>query len=551
MPKVYAQSYFVPTDLVKGSIDAPPNGTDFNSMLLTTSQDADGFYDFKLTYYNKDVSFKMKPLLYNSFKLKFKAALKTLIDSTKVDVGGTPTPLTYKAADDSMVDKNVSVLFYQSVTYHNTEDGKLVAGTMSLISNEIPVFVKDSFSGISNNCIGKLKDVKVGITFKNGYIQKVLVEGKIGELEVKFKNVYSIGISSSANIKNLRRNKLFSKRSYTEKEILRIQANERLSVKDIQYDAKRKLYNLEVYLGDIIDYSEKIGLNAHDISPEPQTILLDEADTSQSEVEVYKEDKSELFEIVVYTDALNAFGLDDTENGLVQAEINKRFNLNTNLRDTRTFGQYMSPPFLSFLSKGIGYVTFVNLNVRYSKFEEGKEFVLLSELDGNTYYPLTEIFQKRNFTFGPILNLVTMENQDLKLDMHLNTGVLFGRTFYRTAEDAENQFVNNLEIPIEYKFQITPENAVNFCISDRLSYFKSFKEDFNVSTIKGGSLSGGEFMNTINMGVNLNLSSTGKMFFRYQFVHAFDNINQNYHQLQFGYSFYWLKQNGVKTQSGS
>jgi hypothetical protein len=156
--------------------------------------------------------------------------------------------------------------------------------------------------------------------------------------------------------------------------------------------------------------------------------------------------------------------------------------------------------------------------------------------------------QRRNFAIGGILNLVTLENQNSKLNMYLNAGFLFGRTGLKeNIDDVEGFYTNNLEIPIEYQFHILPEKRVSFSFSDRLSWFETFDSNINLKSIEDNMLtSKNKWLNSFNIDLNVDISSTGRLFLRYKLTHELDNINNNFSRLQFGYSFYLLKNNGVK-----
>ena len=150
-----------------------------------------------------------------------------------------------------------------------------------------------------------------------------------------------------------------------------------------------------------------------------------------------------------------------------------------------------------------------------------------------------------NFSFQ---NLLFLENQNAKINVSLDGGFLFGRSGVKeNATDEEGRFINNLEIPFELKFLLLPEKRFSFSVADRLSWFESFDSNINLKSIEKEALTDkNRWLNTFTIGFNLDVSTNGKLFLRYKLIHELDNINTNFSQLQFGYSFYLLQKNGVR-----
>lgn len=301
--------------------------------------------------------------------------------------------------------------------------------------------------------------------------------------------------------------------------------------------------SLAIHVSDIIRYVKKVDVNANDISPVPQLVLLDK---NQKETKLYREESSKLFEAVVYTDFLGIFD-DANPNGIIQTEINKQFNITS-----RRFDVF--PAFI----EAIGFLNYFNAQFQFSKIEKNNKFLLPSNFDvldsgGNVtetiaYYSPISLYQYRNYAIGGQLNVFIIENQNAKINTTLDAGFLFGRSGIKETENqVDGIFINNLEIPIELKFLILPEKRFSFSVSDRLSWFESFDADINLKSIENEKLMNkNRWLNTFNIGLNLDVSTNGKLFLRYKLIHELDNINTNFSQLQFGYSFYLLQKNGAR-----
>ncbi|WP_109853311.1 hypothetical protein [Aquimarina sp. AU58] len=531
---VFAQKYTVDTDLIDQFTDS-----DKIHIILSASIDADGFHTIELDCDCADTqTFKLKPLTYPNFEVRVKQAIKTIITSTK---DNNDVPLVPKdVTNTDLVRNRITQLFARIVTFYNTEEERPQVATIKLKNEEIPVYYNTDVKSIRKIPLDDpLKNIEVEISFFGGFIEKIQVNGSMGEENYSFNNKYSIGISSTKNIQQLSDYVLYSNEKIY-RDTSDTNAIKLLHEDQYQYEKTEKK-SLFIQVDDVIRYIKKVDVNANDISPVPQTIVLDK---SKKESKLYREESSKLFEAVAYTDLIGLFD-EENPNGLVQLEVKKRFNLNTRRYD-RPWYYGIIPPFLLFEGAGV----FQNADVffQYSKIEENNKFLLPQTVGSETFYTPISLLQYRNFAVGGILNLMTFENQNSKINMFFNAGALYGRTGVKLdAADEEGVFYNNLEIPFEASIQLLPEKRVSFSFTDRLSWFETFSEDIAIRSIENSEVvSKNRWLNSFNIDLLVDISTTGKLFLRYKLIHELDNINNNFSQLQFGYSFYILKNNGVK-----
>lgn len=531
---VFAQKYTVDTDLIDQFTDS-----DKIHIILSASIDADGFHTIELDCDCADTqTFKLKPLTYPNFEVRVKQAIKTIITSTK---DNNDVPLVPKdVTNTDLVRNRITQLFARIVTFYNTEEERPQVATIKLKNEEIPVYYNTDVKSIRKIPLDDpLKNIEVEISFFGGFIEKIQVNGSMGEENYSFNNKYSIGISSTKNIQQLSDYVLYSNEKIF-RDTSDTNAIKLLHEGQYQYEKTEKK-SLFIQVDDVIRYIKKVDVNANDISPVPQTIVLDK---SKKESKLYREESSKLFEAVAYTDLIGLFD-EENPNGLVQLEVKKRFNLNTRRYD-RPWYYGVIPPFLLFEGAGV----FQNADVffQYSKIEENNKFLLPQTVGSETFYTPISLLQYRNFAVGGILNLMTFENQNSKINMFFNAGALYGRTGVKLdAADEEGVFYNNLEIPFEASIQLLPEKRVSFSFTDRLSWFETFSEDIAIRSIENSeAVSKNRWLNSFNIDLLVDISTTGKLFLRYKLIHELDNINNNFSQLQFGYSFYILKNNGVK-----
>lgn len=535
----FSQQYTLPTELVQTFLQDknPSTGLD---IIIETKFGTDKFYETIVKYSGNTESFKLKPLTYPNFEVKLKQAIKNVIKATKID----DVPLITTIPDNGVIKRNIPSVFTQIVTFHNTAEEQPMVATIYLKSSSIPIFYE------KNSPLINLINPTVEISFYGGFIEKIQLQGKINGIPLTFNNKYSMGISSTKNIGQLDTYTLFSDDKFSKTEINNMFTN---GVADLVESQQSESDNksLKVNVSDIIRYVKKVDVNANDVSPVPQLLILDE---NQTETKLYREETSKLFEAVVYSDLLGLFE-ENNPNGIIQTEINKRFNLNTKRTDTKWYHKIFILP---LFSEGIGTFQSFDASFQYTKIESENKFVSPTSfkvLDLNNqvletidYYTPIGLYRLRNFAVGGILNFVTMENQNSKLNMYLNGGFLFGRTGLKNDVDDENGFyTNNLEIPIEFQFHILPEKRVSFLLSDRLSWFDTFDSNVNVQSLENNELvSKNKWLNSFNIDLNVDISETGRLFLRYKFTHEVDKINNNYSRLQFGYSFFLLKNNGTK-----
>jgi hypothetical protein len=333
----FAQQYTLPTELVQTFMEDqnPKTGLD---IIIETKLGADNFYETIVKYSTNTESFKLRPLTYPNFEVKLKQAIKDVIESTKVN----DIALTTKIPDNIVIDRTIPYVFTQIVTYHNSEEEKPIVATIHLKSLEIPFF----YNNDDNTKINKLEKVSVEISFYGGFIEKIQLQGSINDIPLTFNNKYSIGISSTKNIRQLNIYSLFSDNTFNTSEINAMMEND-VSKLDEEQEGSNDKKSLKVNVSDIIRYVKKVDVNANDVSPVPQLLILD---NNQKQSKLYREETSKLFEAVVYTDFLGLFD-EDNPNGIIQTEINKRFNLNTKRTDTKWFHKLLLLP---LLSEGIG-----------------------------------------------------------------------------------------------------------------------------------------------------------------------------------------------------
>jgi hypothetical protein len=489
----------------------------------------DGFFEITIKdMQGKNEKFDLKPLAFPIFKTKFINSLKKIVSESEGKTLST----------SSVSELGVSTLFARLVTYNNTESERPTVAKITL-RDDIPVKFKNSNDFVlnSSNVQEYLTDVKVELSFYEGFIEKIEVEGKFFNEKVRFSNLYSIGISSSQGIRDFFKHNLESFQKYTFDK-----SNNKITRDYLSTDADY----MQINLSNIIDYDREVDVNANDISPEPIKLILD---SEQNTTKLYKEESTKLFEAIVYSDFLGVFD-EENPNGIIQTEIQKRFNLNTNRKQIQGKFKLLSLLFLPIIySEGYGFFEYIDVKASLSKIEENNKYLNPGNLGNVSYFSPLNIFQHQSFSIGGNVNIMTLENQNKKINTFLNSGLEYGRSGLQITPD-ENLFLNTMTIPLELKMHFVPEKRYGFIASNKLIYYKIFDDNsINLQSIdkENNTLVDPEnWLNRTELQFYVNTSKTGKLFVRYGFVTEFNNWDNNFSQFQFGYSFYLFQRNGKK-----
>jgi len=506
-----------------------------------------GFIDITIKSTNdKSESFSISYLSLDLFKPNFEKYFKKIIASAE--------DATFSDSNVTFNDTEVSVLFARLITFERTVNERPVVANISLRKN-IPIIITRKDTLIDEVKIKKIigenkydsskhnpyiheakykevaKDVKVELTFYNGFVEKVEVEVDIFNLDnIRFTNLYSIGISSSNGIKKFVNHNISSFYKY------KFNGTNKL-VRNNEKDA----FYLEINFADIISYDREIDVNANDISPEPTRLRLEESVLDQTKL--YKEESTKLFEAVAYSDFIGLFD-EENPNGLVQIEASKKFFINT---DRKEIGKWYDIPPFSFYSEAVGIFEYLQVKTTLSKIEENNKFLQPILIGQESIFEPLSILQHQSFSIGGDLNLLYFENQNKKINTAIDFGLLYGQSGLQVSEN-EREFFNTLSSSLNLSFEFIPEKRYGFKASNRISYFEIFNTDnINVSSIKDGlSSNQNRFFNKTSFEFFVNVApTTGKLFLRYQLLSELEDFDNNFSQLQFGYSFYILQQNGA------
>ncbi|MCC1483374.1 hypothetical protein [Winogradskyella immobilis] len=515
-----------------------------DDVIIKVSQNENGFTNIVIESFgnsNKIVKFSLKPFNYSLFEAKLKNSFLTLLQKKMI-----PSNYNYTI---NQRDK-IKGLFNEIASYLFTVNERPQVATINLKSEEIDVYASIKHSNGENNkgflgigkksvknfdtVIGELENPVVEISFYSGFIEKIEVRGKLDGIDITFVNKYSIGVSSISNLRGFRLMKLYSLYDYSIKanptqthdtqvfpngENFIVKREDKSSKVDPNYiPISTEKVKPFMFVNDIIDYQRIIDVNANDISPSKQKILLD---LNQKSSNLYKEESTKILEAVVYSDLIGALE-EDNPNGIIQTEISKRFNINTARGD--------------FLGGGGGFFEYLDGKVLLSKIEENNKF-LLPENGG---FDNLSLYQYRNFSVGGNLNLLAFENQNLKLNGFIDSGIEFARSGYRFTEDEEGKNTNSFEWASQLRLHFFPEKRYGIFVSDKLSFNEILTDDIEFRSVLNEK---SNWINTIEFMAYLDISTSSKVFVRYSISNDLMDIDNNFSRFQLGTAFYFLQKN--------
>ena len=152
-----------------------------------------------------------------------------------------------------------------------------------------------------------------------------------------------------------------------------------------------------------------------------------------------------------------------------------------------------------------------------------------------------DVFQHQTYSLGLDLNLLNFENQNKKINTYIDAGIRWGQSQLRV--NAEPEAFNTLEASGLVKFELVPEKRYAFSITNRISFYEIFNDDeLTLGFVEEGNKDDvNDFINTTSLQFLINAGNTGRIFLRYNLMASLKDFDNNFSQLQFGYSFFILK----------
>ncbi|MBN8682947.1 MAG: hypothetical protein J0L99_09840 [Chitinophagales bacterium] len=414
----------------------------------------------------------------------------------------------------------------------------------SLYSSLIPALsMKTSF---------KFNVEYVEIEFNEGFIENILVVGNVKTLNLErfYNNNDLIKLIMTKDVSNnLDELGYFSKRIKFESKypfgFSRKSDYESLSKIKITSNGKNDEDRYMLELGDLLSiYLPKHEVGRRDFSPENKVIQYYPTTEGKDFVTLYKEETSKIFEARVYSDFV---GLDaKAANGLLQTEISKRLNLNTQ-RPILNHGNFL---------RGFGALAWLEPIITLSKIEQNNRNLLLSQIVPNdtfgrtrNYATTLDIRRHESLSVGARMNILSYDIPSIKSTLSGNSTFYYGRT--PTQTDTIESGINTLTFSPEVNCDVRADERWGLSFSYRWNYMKTLSRDVvqisdlldpNNQLVKGIK---NKQYNTAQFQVFFQPTedNRGRLFFRYRYHWQYGDQNLGFHQAQVGYSFYLLGRN--------
>lgn len=386
--------------------------------------------------------------------------------------------------------KNVTSFEYGGETYNvSSKDVTLRPIRKWLVFKDTLAVVEETM--IAESC---------QLVFENGFIASIIVSGTVEGRKVNFSSQYSIGVTTRSNIRAFSQIALFD-----------------------------ELNNTSGYikLNEVIEYGRVNDVYTRDYSPMDGKVVLSENSTNAT---LYKSPSSKLFRLNVFSDFV---GLnEENPNGLVQIEVDKRINIWTKRVNKVSWFTFLTPYF------------------EWSKIEEHNRSLTFSEGNGEYYTSPLEVYRYSMIESGILLNVFEGDGAVFGCQVNLLPALTFTQvkdTLQSSTGTNEyvDERINSFIIGGELKLTFSPEKTWGMAISTRPFYYstlnagipyKSPEEDMTSVSLNEPN----RWLNDLSLLITLRLGSdSDNLFFaRLGMVHELANFNNNFAQVQLGYSMY-------------
>jgi hypothetical protein len=231
----------------------------------------------------------------------------------------------------------------------------------------------------------------VALQFERGFLENVKVYTKHREKTYMFENIYAIGFSSKYNFKELSKMKLYERNTSGIFPCL--------------------------YLGDVISYDETLSSYTRDYSPQDTVVSISPAQVPFSILQRSK--MVDLFDAKIYSDLIGL--LNETPNGMIQIEVDKRLNIRTIRKQVGSFRQ------------NFGWLSYINLWGAFTKIEANNKGLPIRNLNrvqngqivSPNYVSNLDLLRYETFVLGTEVNGLVYDIPDAKVTGYFDLGIKY------------------------------------------------------------------------------------------------------------------------------
>ncbi len=427
-----------------------------------------------------------------------------------------PGSVVFEAEDPDM--EHLKKLKLQKIKEELQRDSAIVANIAEATTKKIST---KYFIGDQCNLYFEVDSVE--FEFENGGLHNVKALGTINGIPQLFENYYPMSFSTKLAIN---REDGYNMRS--------------------AWGRNKMVINTR----DLFKYNYHQSNRNENYAPKDQVVTVK---PSRQGVLLYKERTSEILKAKVFTDLV---GLDDEQpNGLIQTEFSKPVNLNT--KPWGIFGKYQSS-YLIVLNKMEPLLTF-------NKIEQDEKSIPITKKGDNSVVTYSDVLRYRKASLGVDVEAIQLSIPSLHSVFSITGGlhyslITFEQEFENTTTNGDtvmietNSFTNLArDVGFGIHWQINASDKYQFRLSYSPRYMRLFgNDDPNKDIIPVANLRASEPVDATDRTerfqlfeflASAQLSARGDLFLRGRYNFLKDNTNQNFFQIQLGYSFFFFSQN--------
>lgn len=461
--------------------------------------------------------------------------LKTIYSSENISNIDADIALLSKIETDFILDTYDSVALSYELQKMNNVRSNVTVNHISETYSKYNKALKELNQQVQNKTDAGIVPINsLDIQFERGFLENIKVELRMDRPEY-FENNYAIGFSSKNNFKNFKNTKLFMLNSS--------------KIKNQPY----------IFLSDVfVNYRNFLENGTRDYCP---------ADTSWNKIQpkstpsylFAKERIVNLFDSKIYTD-LSGTG-EKSPNGLVQIEVSRRFNINTN-RNHGWFGG------------NFGIANYINIWASLNKIEQDKRFLPLRNalvVQNNTitspsYATNLDFIRYTNATLGMDANIYLFDLPNAKVTGYLDVGFMYSHVpihdsvkvvdtntgkanIIRDANITPRELdahLFTLQLP-KLSLEFFSERRLSFKLGYQLNYTTLFSnnqikqvvsyEKSDVSQLAREKNARWSHQLEFFLRIETSRDASGRIFFRSRFFWQQGDANTFFPQIQLGYAY--------------
>ncbi|MFC6861222.1 hypothetical protein ACFQHQ_17655, partial [Zunongwangia atlantica 22II14-10F7] len=410
---------------------------------------------------------------------------------------------------------------------------------------------------LKKNPLWSFEAEDIQLDINDGYIEHIVVLGKINGISIpdehdikleqlkvlinenpdwktnvgkqlKFKNAYPLGFSSSDDFDNFKRSKIAV---YT-----------------------GNLKEFEMDLEDIFpNYVQSLANDRLDFSPKDQTVVLPEPDKKSGYKLLTKDKSSKLFQVAVLSDFNGLNG--SNPNGVLQFNFRKEIPLHT---------QRYRAPIWKYKGHNLGFFNYIAPELNWSRLNSRDQDQTLAlsyvpvfnggVIDSLAYTTHLNLLRYENIGVGAILNIFTYSIPAVKIRFEMNLGGKFGHTYVldpqgetvqqdgTTINRSKDYDLNTWRWYPELVLKLRPEERYGADVRLRPIRFNALTDHFSTISseqqFKSNLSDNNQWLNQIEINAHFSPSAQkeNRFFFRYRFTNSASWEYNGYSEIQVGYS---------------